>query len=450
MTRRLSRYRVENTRSTRETRTSCFRFFLPAHIVPFSSSILLLRTLQQMSERIMYMLTLPSTFNSLVEKTVKIETEEPRYVIEYANELRYSLIYAVFVKPIQIQIFHMPHTFRVPRQIKLADPGGLFDIQLRERLEKVASESIISNGKKFKGKKMTDDIRKGKIIKDVDMEIPPTPPPSLIEEEMLANNRRFILPLIEANEAAQIYEMHAENVFHCVWTKQLHYPDQEQPKKVIPPNLNVCDSRKWNLSKMRYRCDNPILVPVPEIYINKKMGLLAILRKLRSSPDKELRLLLLGLDNAGKTTILKSLASEDITQVTPTQGFNIKSVQSEGFKLNVWDIGGARKIRPYWRNYFENTDVLIYVVDSADIKRLEETGQELSELLLEEKLRGVPLLVYANKQDLGHAVTAAEIAEGLGLHNIKDRDWQIQSCIAVEGKGVKEGLEWACKNIKRK
>lgn len=79
----------------------------------------------------------------------------------------------------------------------------------------------------------------------------------------------------------------------------------------------------------------------------------------------------------------------------------------------------------------------IYVVDSADIKRLEETGQELSELLLEEKLRGVPLLVYANKQDLGHAVTAAEIAEGLGLHNIKDRDWQIQSCIATEGKGVK-------------
>lgn len=136
-------------------------------------------------------------------------------------------------------------------------------------------------------------------------------------------------------------------------------------------------------------------------------------------------------------------------------------MQSEGFKLNVWDIGGARKIRPYWRNYFENTDVLvntyiiitnvseyrcvlivsslsqIYVVDSADIKRLEETSQELSELLFEDKLRGVPLLVYANKQDLGQAVTAAEIAEGLGLHNIKDRDWQIQSCIATEGKGVK-------------
>ena len=84
-----------------------------------------------------------------------------------------------------------------------------------------------------------------------------------------------------------------------------------------------------------------------------KMGLLSILRKLKSSPDRELRILLLGLDNAGKTTLLKQLASEDISHITPTQGFNIKSVQSEGFKLNVWDIGGQRKIRPYWRNYFE-------------------------------------------------------------------------------------------------
>lgn len=88
-------------------------------------------------------------------------------------------------------------------------------------------------------------------------------------------------------------------------------------------------------------------------------GLLSILRKLKSSPNKELRILLLGLDNAGKTTLLKALASEDITHITPTQGFNIKSVQSEGFKLNVWDIGGQRNIRPYWRNYFENTDVLV-------------------------------------------------------------------------------------------
>ena len=87
------------------------------------------------------------------------------------------------------------------------------------------------------------------------------------------------------------------------------------------------------------------------------------MRKLRSQPDQELRILLLGLDNAGKTTLMKQLANEDVTHITPTQGFNIKSVQSAGYKLNVWDIGGQRKIRPYWRNYFENTDVLVMRMD---------------------------------------------------------------------------------------
>lgn len=88
-------------------------------------------------------------------------------------------------------------------------------------------------------------------------------------------------------------------------------------------------------------------------------GLLSILRRFRSHSVRELRILLLGLDNAGKTTLLKKLASEDISHITPTQGFNIKSVQTEGIKLNVWDIGGQRKLRPYWRNYFANTDVLV-------------------------------------------------------------------------------------------
>ncbi|VTJ76970.1 Hypothetical predicted protein [Marmota monax] len=117
-------------------------------------------------------------------------------------------------------------------------------------------------------------------------------------------------------------------------------------------------------------------------------GLLSILRKLKSVPDQEVRILLLGLDNAGKTTLLKQLASEDISHITPTQGFNIKSVQSQGFKLNVWDIGGQRKIRPYWRNYFENTDILIYVIDSADRKRFEETGQNVEKLQPPRRTRG--------------------------------------------------------------
>lgn len=95
-----------------------------------------------------------------------------------------------------------------------------------------------------------------------------------------------------------------------------------------------------------------------------------MLRKLKAKPDEEMRILTLGLDNAGKTTILKSLASEDISQITPTRGFNIKSVQSQGFRLNVWDIGGQRNIRPYWKNYYENTDVLVSPAVSAAIPSL--------------------------------------------------------------------------------
>ncbi|XP_026473920.1 ADP-ribosylation factor-like protein 3 [Ctenocephalides felis] len=180
------------------------------------------------------------------------------------------------------------------------------------------------------------------------------------------------------------------------------------------------------------------------------MGLLAILRRLRSSPDKEIRILLLGLDNAGKTTILKRLASEEVTEVTPTAGFNIKSVTSEGYKLNVWDIGGQSKIRPYWRNYYENTDVLLYVIDSVDRRRLEESSDELYDLLADEKLKGVPLLVFANKQDLDTAMKASEIAEMMNLHKLKDRSWQIQASSGLTGAGVKDGMEWVFKNIKRK
>ena len=79
---------------------------------------------------------------------------------------------------------------------------------------------------------------------------------------------------------------------------------------------------------------------------------------------------MLGLDNSGKTTILKKLSEEDISHIMPTQGFNIKSVQSAGFKLNVWDIGGQKAIRPYWKNYYENTDGMVFVVDSSDDERL--------------------------------------------------------------------------------
>mmetsp|Transcript_11946 Transcript_11946/g.22132 ORF Transcript_11946/g.22132 Transcript_11946/m.22132 type:complete len:184 (+) Transcript_11946:114-665(+) len=179
------------------------------------------------------------------------------------------------------------------------------------------------------------------------------------------------------------------------------------------------------------------------------MGLLSLLQKLKRS-DNEARILVLGLDNSGKTTILKRLGNESIKEVMPTQGFNVKSLVQNSFKLNVWDIGGQKSIRPYWRNYFDRTDALIYVVDSSDSRRMEETGLELDQLLNEEKLDGVPLLVFANKQDLLNAISADEIRDGLNLKSIRERKWTIQACSSKDGEGLEDGFQWVMANMRHK
>ncbi|KAL4463400.1 hypothetical protein ABPG72_011612 [Tetrahymena utriculariae] len=164
---------------------------------------------------------------------------------------------------------------------------------------------------------------------------------------------------------------------------------------------------------------------------NQYQSLISLIRNLRQG-QKEVRLLVLGLDNAGKTTILKSLSNEDISTIKPTHGFNIKYLSHDGCKLNVSDVGGQKALRDYWDNYFEGTDALAYVIDSCDTKRLRESGQELEKLLevriiflasqirietnkfsflnkQEQKLAGIPLLIFANKQDLATALAPDEV-----------------------------------------
>ena len=111
--------------------------------------------------------------------------------------------------------------------------------------------------------------------------------------------------------------------------------------------------------------------------------------------------------------------------------------------------GGQKSIRPYWRNYYDRTDALIYVVDSSDSKRLEETASELSELLKEDKLHGVPLLVFANKQDLLNAKEAKEIRSILKL-NKESRKWNIIECSSKSGEGIEEGFQWVMSNMRQK
>ena len=182
------------------------------------------------------------------------------------------------------------------------------------------------------------------------------------------------------------------------------------------------------------------------------MGLLSLLRKIKLK-EKEVRLLILGLDNAGKTTIVKKFngeSEEELRKISPTLGFNIFTLEFMGFKLNVWDIGGQKTIRPYWKNYFENTDALIYVVDSSDRRRLEEASDELQQLLEEDKLGGIPVLIFGNKQDLISAVPQEEIVEAMQMMEIKDRPWQIQPCSAKTGVNLQDGMEWVVGQINGK
>jgi len=176
------------------------------------------------------------------------------------------------------------------------------------------------------------------------------------------------------------------------------------------------------------------------------MVLLKILKKLKQK-EKEVRILMLGLDNAGKTTIWKKFNGEDINTISPTLGFNIKSLDHKGFQLNIWDVGGQKSLRSYWRNYFESTDGLVWVVDSADKMRLEDCKSELHKLLQEERLGGATLLVFANKRDLPGSLSAAEIKDILKLDEIETHHWQIVWCSAVTGENLLEGIDWMVNDI---
>mmetsp|Transcript_14759 Transcript_14759/g.32072 ORF Transcript_14759/g.32072 Transcript_14759/m.32072 type:complete len:186 (-) Transcript_14759:645-1202(-) len=176
------------------------------------------------------------------------------------------------------------------------------------------------------------------------------------------------------------------------------------------------------------------------------MGLLSLIRKLKRR-EREIRILMVGLDNAGKTTIVKRLNGEDITTISPTLGFNIKTMQFKEFKLNIWDVGGQKTLRPYWRNYYEKTDGLIWVVDSADLARLEDCRAELQALLQEERLVGATLLVFANKQDVPSALAVEELSKVLDFASISKRHCRILACSAVTGEGILEGFDWLVKDI---
>ena len=157
---------------------------------------------------------------------------------------------------------------------------------------------------------------------------------------------------------------------------------------------------------------------------------------------KERRILMVGLDAAGKTTILYKLKLGEVVTTIPTIGFNVEQVDYKNISFTVWDVGGQDKIRPLWRHYYQTTEGLIFVVDSNDKDRIDAAREELQKMLQEDELKDSVVLVFANKQDLPNAMSAPEVTEMLGLHNLRMRKWFIQAACATTGDGLYEGLEW--------
>lgn len=163
---------------------------------------------------------------------------------------------------------------------------------------------------------------------------------------------------------------------------------------------------------------------------------------------KELRILMLGLDAAGKTSILYRLKLGQSIKSIPTVGFNVETVTYKNIKFSVWDVGGQDKIRPLWRHYYVGTQALIFVVDSADRDRIDEARNELHKIVNDREMRDAVILIFANKQDLPDAMKPNELQERLGLMRFHDRKWYIQPSCATAGDGLFEGLAWISDNCK--
>ncbi|KGL92596.1 ADP-ribosylation factor 5, partial [Charadrius vociferus] len=149
-----------------------------------------------------------------------------------------------------------------------------------------------------------------------------------------------------------------------------------------------------------------------------------------------------GLAAPGNTPILYKLKLGEIVTTIPTIGFNVETVEYKNICFTVWDVGGQDKIRPLWRHYFQNTQGLIFVVDSNDRERVQESAEELQKMLQEDELRDAVLLVFANKQDMPNAMAVSELTDKLGLQTLRSRTWYVQATCATQGTGLYDGLDW--------
>lgn len=158
----------------------------------------------------------------------------------------------------------------------------------------------------------------------------------------------------------------------------------------------------------------------------------------------------MGLDKAGKSTLLARLLTGQVMDTSPTIGFNVGTLDMDKkTSLTVWDVGGQKSMRPNWRYYLDDCQALVFVVDSSDSARLPEAQKALKKVLSDEKLQGIPLMVLANKKDLPNSMTIREISKQLDLSSYCSRRWEIQACSALQGLGLQQAFLSVNKLIKK-
>lgn len=167
--------------------------------------------------------------------------------------------------------------------------------------------------------------------------------------------------------------------------------------------------------------------------------------------NRDTKILMLGLDDAGKTTILKQLKLSDHIRIESIIGFNPEIFEYKGFKLIAWDYMGNDRIRDFWRRcYFPGTNGIIYVIDSSALSRLEQSIEELNEILKLEETKESVFLIFLNKQDQEGAIDSNEFQKQLNFELFGSRPFKIQTTIATAGEGLYEGLNWFGENINKK
>jgi ADP-ribosylation factor-like protein 5B len=185
-----------------------------------------------------------------------------------------------------------------------------------------------------------------------------------------------------------------------------------------------------------------------------------------SAPTPSLLPNQVGLDNAGKTSILYRLHLGETVSTTPTLGCNVERVvaptrssstdgtssssTSSGLEFEVWDLGGQANLRPSWAAYYKASDAAILVVDCTDRARVGIARGELVSLLADDHLADAPLLVFANKQDARDAMRPPELTAALALHAVQRHDWHVQGCCALSGEGLEDGLRWLADAVRKK